>query len=512
MKKPAKILSLALSLLLLVSLLAACTATPSPTPSGTASAAPSPSASAPAATDAASPSPSADNTYAENGLPKDQKVTLTVGFWLNAAGQAWYDDCVTAFEQQFPNVTINTTYSPTISDTVKTKLQSNDDAGMFNIFYYGDWKQVYTAGKAAPLTDLLDRTLYDKPGTKLRDSWIPGVMDDLSYSPSGDLYYMPISTYIGGMFYDQALFAQKGWNTSPNTWAEFTALLQQIKASGMTPIGAGGTVGYERFAFGPKQFELAAINGTFTQYLSNFKNKVIPYYSTPENIERWSRESQLGKDGYIDPNSVSMNHTQSQMALLQHQVAMIPDGDWVAQEMKDSTPADFKWGFMGVPYTTDASQTIYLADGINNYFMVYSAKPALEVQWSKEFLLFLNNMACQQNLAEKGGSMPIRADYASDPTRLANLPVIEQSILQYMTQHKTALVDSLAGGGSNVILTDPSDGQALKLITDNSPLMTVGQVDPTPILQQADQLQKVAVDAYNASNPSSPIPSSTSGG
>ena len=50
----------------------------------------------------------------------------------------------------------------------------------------------------------------------------------------------------------------------------------------------------------------------------------------------------LAKAGYFDPSGLSMNHITSQAAWLKHNAALIPNGLWLENEMKSSTPASFK--------------------------------------------------------------------------------------------------------------------------------------------------------------------------
>jgi N-acetylglucosamine transport system substrate-binding protein len=437
--------------------------------------------------------------YAENGLSKNQKVTITIGFADQGNGRIWYDNGVKAFEQKFPNVTVKTQYSATMDQIVKTKLAANDDSGMFNYFFVGTngWTGVVKAGKAATLEDLLQRSPYDAPGKKLTDVLLPGLEKAMTRYSDGHLYSipsLPSSIYVGGLYFNKTLFDQKGWNENPKTWTEFVALCATIKAAGVSPIAYAGMYDYEKFAFGSKEFELAAANGE-TSYLENHQNYVLPYYTTPENLTVWQKIQQLGNAGYIDASSTSINHTISQMMMIQGKAAMVPSGDWVANEMKSSTPADFKWGYMAVPITEDSNNTVYLYGGANQAYVVYSKKPELEVKWSKELILWFFNLNQQVDAEKYGGALPMRSDFNDDATRVSNMSQIHTAVMTYIKNHKTQMVN---GENWNIALTDVAWSKALKLITDNNAFMAIGKKDPKAVLTEADSYVKTAVTAYNS--------------
>jgi len=438
--------------------------------------------------------PAESNVYPENGLPKDKKVTVKVAFWESGYGRIWYDKCVEKFTEKFPNVTFDTEYSPTMTEIVKTKLAAGNDEDMYELMSYY-WYELTKDNKAVPLDDLLDREVYGGK-EKLRDVLLPGIVDNLTRHTDGKIYYLPQTTYYGGLFFDQKLFDEKGWNKDPKTWTEFLKLCEDIKADGKYAIAYAGMYDYQKFAFGSKPFELAEKNGN-TEYINNFRNFKLPWYSTPEMLETWNRIYEMGQKGYIDPASVSVNHTQSQMLAMQHEVAMVPSGTWIENEMKDSTPEGFEWGFMAVPFTNDPNHPVYIANGVNQDFCIYSKREELPIKWAKEFMLYLCSLEAQQIIVENAGALPVRKDYLSDPSRANNLSQLQKAALQYIDNHNVKVIEIESYA---IALTHPSAQKANKLYKDNNTLMAVGKKEPEAILKEADEILKEAVDAYYSEN------------
>lgn len=434
------------------------------------------------------------NVYPENGLPKDEKVTIKFGFADQGYGRECYDNMAKSFSEKFPNVTFEKTASPTIDQIVKTKVAAGDDNDMFHMMYYG-WTLLIPDKKVEPLDDLLQRDVFDKPGTKLIDAYTPGIPESLSYYSDGHIYELPFQTYVGGLFFDKTLFEEHGWNQNPKTWTEFLKLCEDIKATGITPIGYAGMYDYESFAFRSKGAELAHADGK-TDYIKNWRsyNFGEPFMTDKYNSEMWRRLYEMGQKGYIDPASVTVNHTESQMLAMQHKVAMVPSGDWIGNEMKDSTPEGLKWGFMGVPFTDDPEVPIYLVNGASSGYVVYSKKPDLEKNWTKEFYLWMMNLSSQEEMA-KAGALSVRGDYGDDPARVEGMGEVQKAVSQYIADNN---VKVFAVASYDTPLTHPSAGKAQKVMLDNNALICTGKKDPGPVMAEYDALIKEAYEAFKA--------------
>ena len=59
-------------------------------------------------------------TY-ENGLPKNEEVTLKVGFFVGGYGREWFDYAVESFTAKYPNVKVDITASADMKTILSTK-------------------------------------------------------------------------------------------------------------------------------------------------------------------------------------------------------------------------------------------------------------------------------------------------------------------------------------------------------------------------------------------------------
>lgn len=427
------------------------------------------------------------NTY-ENGLPKDQEITIKVGLLESGYGREWFDYAVKLFTEKYPNVKFDITSSPKIGDLTTTKATAGNDDDMFDIFYGSTWAELVNAGKLEPVTDIFQMSPADAPGKKLDDVIVPGFNVPEKYYKNNN-WIFPIANYVGGLFFDKALFEQNGWNQNPKTYDEFLQLCEAIKSKGIDPIIYAGVNNYQIFAFDTKVFEIAQEKGN-KNFRNDFEYFNGPQYTSSESIEVYRRLFDMGKKGYISKKSVATNFTQSQMLVLQHKAAMCPSGDWIENEMKNSVPEGFKWGYMAVPFTNDPKVPIYITNGLSYSFEMWAGKPEINKKWSKQFLLSLMTNEVQKLLVEKGGALPLRKDYTADTTRADGMKPLQKAIATYMKDNNVILELK----NRKMELTDPNYAASLKVIGDKIALAVTGQKEPEPILQDAEKLIQVAIE------------------
>jgi len=495
MKKKAKMWGLAVICLLLSVMTAAC----SSGNNNSNSQASGPSSSAPASS-AASPEESAgeSNVYPENGLPKDEKVTLKFGYWENGSGREWIDYAIETFTKKFPNVSFDTTYSPKIDTISGTKIAAKNDEDMFDIFSIflpGGGNAMATSlveeGKLEPQDDLWDHKAFDNEGKTLRELQ-SGIYEGRTVLLD-KMYALPYGQSVTGLFYNKALFEQNGWNQNPKSWSEFTALTDTIKQAGLIPITYPGKFPvYLTFSFGVAQmFEVAESSGNLDKFNDDYRNYKAPFYAAPESLSVFNRISELAKKKAFPDGVAALNHTQSQMQLLQGQAALASTGEWVQNEMKDSIPDGFKWGFMLAPMNDNPDSTKYYQIYAGGGHYIWAAKPELNKKWAKEFIAWLWNLDVQQRYAEKAGGLPVRTDFMNDAALVDKLQDAPKAVLEYMKLNPVKGTSE----ARSVSLTDPNAEKARKLVEESMNDIASGKQEPQPKLQEAEDLLAKAIAA-----------------
>lgn len=452
------------------------------------SSSPSPSAAAPSDSGNGEEE---SNVYPENGLPKDEKVTLKYAHWENGYGREWIDVAIKQFTDKYPNVSFDIQSSPKINTVLSTLASAGNDNDMFDImmpyFNGSDENLLKENGKFEPLEDLWEREVPDTPGKKVKDIVRPSAYENRNiFTKDGHEYTLPMGGSIGGIFFNKNMFEENGWNQNPKTWTEFVDLLETIKQAGVIPITFPGIyMTYINNGFAQMDLQWIHEEGgdeAVQAYMKEYQDYEKPDFAYPTFVKRWEHIYELGQKGYFPEGVAALNHTQSQMQVIQGRAAMVPTGDWVENEMKESTPDGFQWGFMAVPANENPNQKRYVSNSIGaGGFLVWKNKPELNKKWAKEFILHMYNMDRQLFNAENAGIFPIRADFGDDPERVAKMQGAPRAAMQYTNDNPSELIVFKR----HKTRTAPELSSASKLFNESITNIATGKQDPKPIIEQA---------------------------
>jgi N-acetylglucosamine transport system substrate-binding protein len=202
-------------------------------------------------------------------------------------------------------------------------VMDNSGAGNFKT------TTLYNDGQLADLTDLMEAPAYGQDGVTFADSLTPGSQTDGEFDGKQYVLKYVFSTY--GIWYNQALFDEKGW-TYPETWDDMMALCQTIKDEGeYAPWTYQGIHPYY-------------IRGVFDQMVYKaggwdaqlkLDNITEDAWTQPVVKQAMDALRQLWDNGYIMEGTEGLSHTESQAFWIQGDAVFIPCGAWLENEMKD---------------------------------------------------------------------------------------------------------------------------------------------------------------------------------
>ena len=197
-----------------------------------------------------------------------------------------------------------------------------------------DLATLVSSGKLTDLTELLDAPSLDDPAKKVRDTLMPGVVDDGTFD--GKALVLNYSSVLWGVWYSKSLFAKHGW-TYPKTWAEMLTLSDEIKKAGIAPWTWQGK--YPEYMNDPL-VSLAAKAGGF-ELVKSIDNLEPNAWKSPAMLAAAEAIYQLAARGHIMAGSEALSHTEAQNAWCKGQAAFIPCGSWLEGEQQAVTPAGF---------------------------------------------------------------------------------------------------------------------------------------------------------------------------
>lgn len=332
------------------------------------------------------------------------KTTLKVAALEGGYGKDMYAQAIAAYEKSHPDVDVQLQISKSIEDEISPNMK----AGRFpDVIVLGQ-------GRKAALTETLikDKSLEDLssvlktkiPGeeTTVGEKLTDGIIGSLNTNPYGtdQTYLLPMYYAPTGLFYNQGLFSQKGWQV-PATWDEMFALGDKAKAQGIA-LFTYPTAGYlDSFFFAL----LADIGGEqFYTDVMTYKQGVWRTAQARQALDITTRLL-----SYAAPTTVGyaneQDFTKNQQSILDNKALFMPNGTWIVGEMKDAPrAADFQWGLTPLPAVTAGGKR-YITTSVES---VWIPSAAAQKDAAKDFIAYLYSDEAAQIFAKSNAIQPIK--------------------------------------------------------------------------------------------------------
>lgn len=319
------------------------------------------------------------------------------------------------------------------------------------------------------LAELLDAPSLDEPEVSVRDTLMPGVVEDGTLD--GRLGFLNFSTVAWGIWCSTALFADHGW-TYPATWDDMLSLCEEIRQAGIAPWTWQGK--YPEYMMDPLQSMAAKAGGL--ELVEAVDNLEPDAWKNDAMLTAADAIARLVAAGHIMDGSEALSHTEAQNAWCNGEAAFIPCGSWLEGEQQEVTPDGFDMAMGPVPALTAADA---MPDG------------AVQVASSESFLV------PAQASNPRGGLEYLRCLFSTDVARgfaetAKALPVVRGA---------TEGVDLAPGLGSVAAALDAAGDDVFgfkyrlwyaplaKAVDDATGELLTGRVDPE---QWADRIQTTA--------------------
>ncbi len=352
--------------------------------------------------------PSEASDSAEENAPANQQdatgKTLHVAALESAYGADMWKEVGSAFEKANPGVTVKFTIDKNIEDVISPGMKAGDFPDVVHLAVGREMGLTETLTKdnaLEELTDVLDMTV---PGEsiKVKDKLISGFTDTLVTNPYNDgrTYLAPMFYGPCGLFYNAALFKEKGWEV-PTTWDEMWDLGDKAKAEGIALFTYPTARYFDAFFF-------ALLNETGG---SDLFNKAMTYsegvWDTPEAVQAFEIAGKLTT--YVEKtttaNANDDNYLKNQQLILDNKALFMPNGTWVTGEMKDAPRAEgFEWGFTSLPAVKSGGDRY----SFTFFEQIWVPSEAENKDLAKQFIAFLYSDEAAKIFATSNAIQPIK--------------------------------------------------------------------------------------------------------
>lgn len=222
----------------------------------------------------------------------------------------------------------------------------------------------------------------------------------------GTLKTIPYQESVFAFHYNKDIFDKAGVTKAPETWDEFVAVCEQIRAAGYDPIC--DDVDYIDCMYGYALARLIGQDAAEEMYMNGTWKEV------PEALEAAKLFEDLAKRGLFSSTIASSPWPNAQnVELGGGTAAMEFCGSWLPNEIRGVTGDDFEWGGFAFPDIPGQKEG---REANNTSFQVFAInKESKHPDEAFKLIEWLSTGKWDQNLTEKSWGIP------SDPTN-TNVP------------------------------------------------------------------------------------------
>ncbi|MCW6009429.1 N-acetylglucosamine/diacetylchitobiose ABC transporter substrate-binding protein [Micromonospora sp. CPCC 205371] len=309
----------------------------------------------------------------KNPLGVDAKAELEVVIFNGGLGTKYATDVhIPSYKKSFPEANVKFSQAEEIATVLQPRFTSETPPDMVNNAgsKLMDQGALVQAGQVQDLTELFDAPSLDIAGKTVKDTLVPGTVEQGTFN--GKPYVLNYAFTVFGLWYSDRLFKDNGW-TVPKTWTEFTALLDSMKAKGITPYAyAGANAAYYQYLV--ILTTAAKIGGAdVLKNIDNLEDGAWQVDAVKQAAQLWG---EIGNK-YMLKSHLGLRHTEVQLQQNQYRVGLYPSGSWLENEQAKDTPAGFNYAVMPLPSATASDKlpqsAIYAAAG-EMYFVAAKGK------------------------------------------------------------------------------------------------------------------------------------------
>ena len=373
-----------------------------------------------------------------------EKKTLKLAALESGYGKEMWPELIKAYEEANPNVKVELQSSKELEDELSPKMKAGDfpDVVMLALGRKKALPETLIKEKAlADISDLFDMKVYGED-KKVSEKLLNGVLGSTVTDPyrDGKHYLAPMFYAPTGLFYNQGLFEQKGWEV-PKDMPAMKELAEKAKAEGIS-LFTYPTTGYLD-SFFPALLANAGGVDLFNKAMSYEKG----IFASEGATKAFNALGELLKN--VEPSTVAnanpQSFTKNQQLLLDNKALFMPNGTWVVGEMKDAPRADgFKWAMNAAPAIEKGGKRF-----VYSFFEhIWVPEAATNKKEAKEFLSFLYSDKAAAIFAKHNAAQPIQGVTSKLPAEL-------QSLYKVVDE-----VDGVING--NFVATKPVEGVNMK--------------------------------------------------
>lgn len=350
--------------------------------------------------------------------------------------KAQIGEVINEFEKKNPDIKIDIQYGQDPQQyvqTLQTRLAGGKPPTVFNLTMDNR-------------TDVMDSgAALDISGS----SFMNGIDDSnfTLFQKDGKTYAMPVSAWVGAMFYNKDLLKDAGYDEFPSTWNEFIDMGKKINQTGKNAFledfntqVAGSFAGLLASYYAGKNIDTQ--DQAIWESKSTFEENWTPVF------EEWQAAA---KSGVIPEKSVGLGADQVKQEFVTGNLAVMRSGPWDLADIKSS---GINFGVAAFPAYPGSEP--WINGGPDQGFAISAKADAKQQQAAKKFLSYLNSKDGLKAFTSAAGTLSLSSKYHADPPK-----ELEDIVNNYFLKNKFYWVN---WGKSPTVMTTEDIAQQQQLV------------------------------------------------
>lgn len=309
------------------------------------------------------------------------------------------------YEKKYPKGKVDQKRTEKIATQTQPRVVKGDPPDVIN----NSGADIMTMSKlvknkqVADVTELLDAPSWDDPDVKVRDTLVKGV-EEIGQFGSKAVYQLNIAQTVYGIWYSNKMLRETLEVDYPKTWDDMLAVCRTAKKKGVHGWTYPG--GHPRYMFFSMYPMFGQVGGR--KQLDAFDYLEPNAWKTDavkDVLEAY--EELLAKKYVLTGFDGNQAHIEAQTAWTKGKAVFIPDGSWVENEAKDTTPKDFEMRVGATPSLDRGDRmpfgTLYAPPG-EPYIIPEKARNR---QGGLEWMRMMYSKKAAVNLFHEVSSMPV---------------------------------------------------------------------------------------------------------
>lgn len=326
-----------------------------------------------------------------------------------------YNDIIKEFQEKHPEVKIiddSQSDESAFNNILSTDIASGNVANIFRIQGVANLSEYIENGL------LLNIQPYIEEDEEWGGGFTEGSLSYYQVPGIEGTYAVPMESGLIGVYYNESMLKEAGYEEFPQTWTEFLDCIEKIKEQGVIPIAMGAQSTY----MGGHLHDQIFYKWLGTEAAKKLGNREMKW-TDEEVVQTLQFEKDLIDAGAFDPSAAGITDDIAMTQFQQGEAAMVITGPWNISRFIDEeeTPVASEIRVAKFPYFEEKPEFKNQDMQTLSPYMISGKLEGEELDLTIELVKMLTNKDAAKRYAEEAAFLIPRTDIDLDESKCSEL-------------------------------------------------------------------------------------------